>query len=250
MPAQLQRFDPSRVLLPVYDYPKAIEMPINLAPSVVLVAGTVLGQYAASVNESWTITVTGTPTSGTVTYTFYNPITGLSQDIAIAFNSTSAILLAQLIPLFGTGNVAVTGGALPGTALVVTLAGNLVARPAKTPVMKTNGLLGGTTPASTVAKTTTGHTLGTWTTYASGNSDGTQNPQLLLKYDCATDVYGRITFGPTAGSEDNYLGGITAPAYRSGIFRTNALTGLDANALSKMGVLISGTLADGLIKLF
>jgi hypothetical protein len=85
---------------------------------------------------------------------------------------------------------------------------------------------------------------GTYGPYASGNTDGTQNPTLILQYPCVVDASGNIALGDTASGEH----GVTvksAPAWRSGVFKTTELVGLDANAVSKLGRLIRGSVADG-----
>jgi hypothetical protein len=75
----------------------------------------------AAVNEVQTISIAGTPTTGAF------PVTFRGKAASIAYNSTSAAADTALEALssIGTGNVAVTGGPLPGTALTVTFGGAL-----------------------------------------------------------------------------------------------------------------------------
>jgi hypothetical protein len=64
---------------------------------------------------------------------------------------------------------------------------------------------------------------GVYGPYASGNSDGTQNPTHILQYQCVTDASGNVTFG--AGPAGTSEWGRTekgAPAYRSGEFSERA----------------------------
>tara|TARA_R110002124_G_scaffold283216_1_gene458978 strand:+ start:4665 stop:7544 length:2880 start_codon:yes stop_codon:yes gene_type:complete len=66
-------------------------------------------------NEAQTLTITGTPTSGTINVSFQ----GVGVDVP--YNASSSVLQVALESLstIGTGNVSVTGGPWPGTALVV-----------------------------------------------------------------------------------------------------------------------------------
>jgi hypothetical protein len=104
-------------------------------------------------NEQQTITITGTPTGGTFTLTYNGQTTG-----NIAYNASAANVVTALEALsnIGAGDVTATGGALPGTPVVVTFANALAG--ANQPLMTANaaGLTGGTSPAVTVAETTPG----------------------------------------------------------------------------------------------
>ncbi len=92
---------------------------------------------------------------------------------------------------------------------------------------------------------------GTYGPYASGNSDGTQNPTHVLQYACVTDASGNITFGagPAGTSEwsQTFKG---APAYRSGEFSCADLVGLDSNAVTKLGRLVQGTVSSGRVLIY
>lgn len=92
---------------------------------------------------------------------------------------------------------------------------------------------------------------GTYGAYASGNVDGTQNPVGILQYACVVDASGNITFGagPAGTSEwgETYKG---APMYRSGEFSCADLTGLDANAVTKLGRLVQGTTSAGRVLVY
>lgn len=89
-------------------------------------------------------------------------------------------------------------------------------------------------------------TPGTYGPYASGNSDGTQTPKVILAFDCQTDASGNITLSPTGAQ----VGGpfneqfLTVEAYYKGAFNVADLTGLDANAVTKLGGhMVSGVVA-------
>lgn len=93
---------------------------------------------------------------------------------------------------------------------------------------------------------------GTFSAYASGNSDGTQVPTAIAVYDMATDASGNITLGGTgsAGLGDFNLTQKTAPVYINGDFDCSELIGLDANALTlKRFALVHGTVSNGTVAL-
>lgn len=116
-------------------------------------------------NEAQTVTITGTPTGGTFTLTFAGQTTA-----PIAYNAAAAAVVSALeaLPNIATGEVTATGGALPGTPVVVTFGGTYAG--INVPQMTATGALtGGTTPAVAVTTTTPGGT-GTGTA-ASGLTD-------------------------------------------------------------------------------
>jgi hypothetical protein len=89
-----------------------------------------------------TVTIAGGPTGGT-----FSLNVGTQETTAIAYNATAAAVKAALEALsnVAVGEVSVTGGPLPGTALTVTLDPDLPALTAGD-----NNLTGGTTPTVTV----------------------------------------------------------------------------------------------------
>lgn len=100
-------------------------------------------------NEVQTVTVTGSPTGGTFTLTYDTQTTS-----ALPYNATPAAVQTALEALtnIGAGNVTVSGGPLPGTAITVTFKGEL----ANTDVAQmtaTSSLTGGSTPAVSVSTT-------------------------------------------------------------------------------------------------
>lgn len=136
---------------------------------------------AARATEVQTVTITGTPTGGTVTLTFDGETTG-----AIAYNATAATVLAALEALSNVdvGSVVVTGGPGPGTAWIVTFSGTQYLG-ANVPVMTASGasLTGGTSPAIAVTTTTGG---------GSGVTDGSDILAGFLVYPqtvASTDTY-------------------------------------------------------------
>jgi hypothetical protein len=80
--------------------------------------------------------------------------------------------------------------------------------------------------------------------------DGTDVAKGLLMYDCTTDTNGNITHSYEAGQSSFIPGatGLVTPIFWRGIFRTTDLIGLDANAVSQLGRLVSGTITAGLLE--
>lgn len=103
-------------------------------------------------NEIQTITITGTPTGGSFTLTYSGQTTS-----AIAYNASAATVQAALEALsnIAVGDVACTGGTLPGTAVKVTFTG-VFANTDVALMTATSGLTGGTTPAITITETKKG----------------------------------------------------------------------------------------------
>lgn len=98
-------------------------------------------------NEVQQVAITGSPTGGSFTLTANGQTTA-----AIAYNATAAAVKSALNALSGV-NVTTSGGALPGTPVVVTFqspTGNVAQMTA------TGSLTGGTSPAVAVTTTTQG----------------------------------------------------------------------------------------------
>lgn len=111
------------------------------------------GVVGGAVNQVYTITVTGTPTGGTFTITFNGETTD-----PIAYNASAADVLAAVLALDNVpaGAFTASGGALPGTPVVLTAAGAFLA--ADLPEMFADGseFTGGTAPAVAAVSTTEG----------------------------------------------------------------------------------------------
>jgi hypothetical protein len=96
-------------------------------------------------------------------------------------------------------------------------------------------LVQGTYAAGTVLGEVTA-TPGTYKAYASGNSDGSQVPKVLLEYPCTVDASGNIS-----QPGDVVTTRLDTPAYFAGTFKCSDIVGLDAGALTAAGWrLISG----------
>jgi hypothetical protein len=231
-------------LEPVYgDADDAVLLPVSLADGTYL-KGTVLGRYTTTgTNEIQTLTITGTPTGGSVTLSFTNPATGVVETTAaIAYNATAATVKTALVALnaFESGDLTVGGGALPGTPITVTFTGRYAGRPVND-LSVTASLTGGTTPAASIAESTPGlYASGTYGPYSDAASDGRQVARLILKYP-ATVVGGIFQMGDRGPD-------VSAPAYVGGYFKSEHLVGLDTNGLADLGGrLLTGDLTTGLI---
>jgi hypothetical protein len=107
-------------------------------------------------NAQQPITITGTPTGGSFTLSY-----GGYTTANIAYNAAASAVASALVLLPSIGNsanVAATGGALPGTPVVITFQGLLGNQPQALMTANGAGLTGGTTPAVAVTNTTTGST--------------------------------------------------------------------------------------------
>lgn len=116
--------------------------------SAVLLASSII---AGGTNEKQTVTITGTPTGGTFTL----QLPGFPASAAIAFNAVATAIEDALELVLGNGNVRVTGGPLPGTAIVIEFTNDLGRRNVAM-LTAVSSLTGGTTPAIAVTETTPG----------------------------------------------------------------------------------------------
>lgn len=111
------------------------------------------GYNTGAANEVQTLTITGTPTGGSILLTF-----GSETTAAINFDDTASEVDTALEALdnIGAGDVTCSGGPLPGTPVVITFGNNLAN--AKMPLITVNdaGLTGGTDPQAAIVRTTTG----------------------------------------------------------------------------------------------
>jgi hypothetical protein len=108
----------------------------------------------ANSNATQTLTETGVPTGGTFTLTY-----GSQTTAPIPYNATAAQVAAALAALSNVGssaNVSATGGALPGSPIVVTFSGQLGNQPQAAMTTNYAGLTGGTNPATQVTVTNAG----------------------------------------------------------------------------------------------
>lgn len=217
---------------------------VPMAPNITLAAGTILGQIEATAASAvQTLSMGGTVTSGTFILTYAGQPTA-----ALPFNATAAQVQAALQALsnVGAGNMLCAGGPLPSSPITITAAGALANLPISL-IVATSSLVG-SAPTVTVANTTTGVATGRFNAYNSANTDGTQLPKMILQKTLTTDNFGNVTFADTAGTSPEWggKGRPTATAWYWGVFQTQMLIGLDANASSganAFGRFIKGNLS-------
>ena len=113
-------------------------------------------QGTKAINEKQTVTITGTPTGGSFTLDF-----GTGTPATVAFGADAAAVKTALVTLDGitTNDVNVTGGALPGTPVVIEFIGALDGTDVNMLTIDTTLLEGGTDPAGSVAETVKGRGL-------------------------------------------------------------------------------------------
>lgn len=233
-----------------YVYPeRAAFRAVNLGPNLTIARGTVLGLVTATADDVQTISDTPTVTAGTFTISGTNPLTGeafTTDDLA--YNVAIADLETELEAHLGTGNVAVTGGPLPGTDVVLTAAGDMAARPLALMTIDSSALTGGTLA---IAHTTTGRTAGTAVAYDDdGTDDGRRTAIGIAQYDMESDDEGYIYLGELVSGRFQRFeaGNVAVDIYTAGYFKTDELVGLDAAAVTDLhGRLWKGTLADGVL---
>lgn len=124
--------------------------PLDAGQELALEAEEVWVVGSAGADEVQTLSITGSPTGGSFTITFNGETTA-----AIAFNATANDVETALEALNGIDDVVVTGGPLPGTAIVITFAGSLSGVNVAL-MTTTDSLTGGTAPASSIVETTPG----------------------------------------------------------------------------------------------
>lgn len=106
---------------------------------------------AAAASEAQTIAFTGVPTAGGYLFAF----NGYQFTLSVGTTAAQAKAILEALPNIGTGNVNVTGGALP-TVINITFQNALANLPQPLITKVTNSLTGGTAPDATVARTTAG----------------------------------------------------------------------------------------------
>jgi hypothetical protein len=105
-----------------------------------LIEGDFIGNSAPR-NDVQTLSISGNPNAGSFTLFFGNLQTG-----PIAFNATAAQVQAALVAILGNNNVAVTGGPLPSSPVVITFEGALASQPVPFLAVGNNGLNSGARP--------------------------------------------------------------------------------------------------------
>lgn len=135
--------------------------------------------YSGPRSEVQTVTITGGPTGGSYTLTFSGQTTA-----AIPYNATAAQVKSALEALSNVdvGDVAVSGGPHPGTAVVVTFGGQYLGEDVAQMTASGASLTGGTSPAVAVATSTAG-----------GGASATDGTEALAGF-----LVDAISFNPTS----------------------------------------------------
>jgi len=219
-------------LKPAFASENCLQQVVRLPVGSNLKAGQVLGcTGVVARNDLKTITITGSPTGGTWTFSFL----GQTSD-AIAYNANAAAVQAACDKFFGKGNTLVAGGPGPGTAWTITFTGSMASVLVKS-LTVTGAFTGGTSPAIAAANTTPG-SAGAAQMDAYDNS-AIATATCLLAADYASDINGGV-LTERGGTGTPF----SARAYFDGPFNVADLTGLDANAVTDMGRMIFGTAYD------
>ena len=110
------------------------------------------------VNEKQTITITGTPTGGDFTLEIVYADGSSETTAAIAYDATAADVKAALAALdnLAATDMTATGGALPGTPVVIEFIGAYANTVMNLLIANAAGLTGGTAPAIAITRTQTG----------------------------------------------------------------------------------------------
>lgn len=112
-----------------------------------------LNRTGVALNEKQTLTITGSPTGGTFTITYDGQTTS-----GIAYNASASDVQTALEALssIGTGNVVCTGGALPGSDVVIEYVKDLGQQSLALATADGSGLTGGTSPDASISETQDG----------------------------------------------------------------------------------------------
>lgn len=137
-----------------------------------------MGQVMTKITTAFaqTITMTGTPTGGSITIRVYRPDTGVRSTIVIPYNSTVAAIQTLFDAFYGAGNTTVSSAAsapLPGAVQTVTFGASLAGLIFPLWTLDLNSLTGGTNSTATFA-VSAGSTNGYFGPYDSAASDGRQ----------------------------------------------------------------------------
>ena len=224
-------------LVPSRDPNDARVESVRLAPGR-YAQGQAVGYLTAgsAASEVQTLTVAGSPTGGTVRYTFDGLFTA-----AVAHNATAAVVQAALeaLPNVGAGNVTV---GLSGAVYTVTFGGALANQRLPLFVLAVNGLTGGSSPTVNIAETTAGRSAGLLgVAYNDALSDGSQVCRGFLKYPVEVANTGTHAVQSSLFGEVTEDGKQSAPVYVAGTFLCSQLVGLDANGAADVGRVINGT---------
>ena len=173
-----------------------------------------LGHGKYSSNEIQRLTVTGTPTGGTLKITWGGQETG-----TIVYNATATIVLTALEALsnIGIGDVSVSGGPWPSAPIDVKFIGANANTDVGAITLTTNSLTGGTSPSLTITERIKGGSAEIYLCAIKNSGDSTAT---MYSVDAATGVYTSVATGLTASAW-------SFQQYKDKIFAVNATDGLN-----------------------
>jgi len=249
MPIALLNYT-GKQLLPAYNPQDAIPISVNFAPNLTIRQGQLVGQITnATVNDVQTLTIVA---SGGVFTLGLLGLDGYSYTTApLAFSIAAAELATALTALVESGgfHLATAGVTLQANVYTINWGGSMAGYPM--PLLTATSALTvsgeGVSASATMAHPTCGGTIGRFTAYNSGNSDGSQLPVGLAAANFKTDALGRVVYGNVPALPPYISNDLSVPVYVLGFFFTQDLLGLDGNAVTLLGRLVSGTIADGVI---
>lgn len=212
------------------------------------VKGQLLGwQNVAARNEVDVFTLDGsaqaTGAKFVINYTDAVGTTSATSANLVTTIPTPAEAQTMLDTIFGAGNTTVVRTGTGPWAYTVTFGGTLTNRLiAGTFTTTGTTFTAGTAPTFARSVTTTGSAgpSGQLGNYASGNSDGTQNPRALLRYDVNINRFGSWVVNElfTIGGKSNADSQIVTIG---GHYRIGDLVGLDATAITNgLGKIVRG----------
>jgi uncharacterized protein len=173
----------------------------RVAGSGASAATTTLKDRAGAVNEKQAVTITGSPAGGTFTLTFEDQTTA-----GIAYNAANAAVVSALEALsnIAPGEVLVTGGPLPDTAIQVEFTGTLGGANRTQMTANAAGLTGGTSPAIAVTTTEDGSASGRNTLKIDAANPGVWGNSIYVDViDVSPDRYSLVV--KLGGAGDAYV---------------------------------------------
>ena len=90
---------------------------------------------------------------------------------------------------------------------------------------------------------------GKYSAYNDALADGTQVAKAICKYDIRVDANGRVAFTNNGAINEHGQTFPNAPVFIEGSFRTTDVVGHDPNGVADLGKIVSGVLADGMLRL-
>lgn len=217
---------------------------VNLSPNLTIARGTVLAQVGASANDVQTLSMTGTPTGGSISLQITNPLSQSVVTLTVNSNATAAAVQSLCDSNFGTGNFTVAGGPLPGSALTFTGANDFAAMAVAPFTVSANNLTGGASPAASVAHTTQGASAGSFAPYSSAVAAVPANPTLTATGTgsaFAAGTYLVQVTGVNANGETTPTAEVPITLTVGQKIQVNAITGLDTS-ITSLNVYVDGSL--------